>query len=180
VEPQSRPCILVANPIFALKPILESAASNNKKFSVQSSPFKMRRRTTALSSAQDPFLAFPLEIILSIVDHLNSPDIATLRLLSHASRLPIALWHQLIVKELPWRYEAWSSDPKPYHCARVIAHDRHEEKQYLEEFNRDIEERREIIKENMAEAYSKWVKDEPKWEWPEHPERQDVLDLSPV
>ena len=174
---------LAANPIFipALKPILESAASNDKNFSVQNSPFEKRHRTTALSPAQDPFLAFPLEIILGIVDHLNSPDIATLRLSSHAfTHLPIALWHRLIVKEMPWLYEAWSSDPKPYHWATVIAQDLHEEKKRLEEFNRDIEERREVIQRNMPEVYDEWVKNEPKWEWPEHPERRDVLDLSPV
>jgi hypothetical protein len=32
----------------------------------------------------------------------------------------------------------------------------------------------------MPEVYDEWVKNEPKWEWPEHPERRDVLDLSPV
>jgi hypothetical protein len=174
---------LAANPIFvpALKPILESAASNNDDFNIRNSPFEVRHRIRALSSVQDPFLAFPGELIVAIVDNLSSAEIATLRLSSHAfTHLPISVWHRLVVKEMPWLYEAWSSNPKPYYWATVIAGDLHKEKQAREEFNHDIEDQRAIINKDMTEVYSRWVNEEPKLEWPEHPERQDILNLSPV
>jgi hypothetical protein len=66
------------------------------------------------------------------------------------------------LKETPWLYEAWSSDPRPYSWATVIARNLHEEKQALEEFNRDIQEGRRIIERDMPEIYHMWVQDEPK------------------
>ncbi|KGQ01005.1 hypothetical protein PAAG_12315 [Paracoccidioides lutzii Pb01] len=85
---------LVANSVFipGCKATLESAISNDGNFSVHDSAFRTRPRTTNASS-QDPFLSLPIEIILEIISHLNSPDIANLRLSSRAfTHLPISFW----------------------------------------------------------------------------------------
>jgi hypothetical protein len=174
---------LVANPIFVpgLRSILEASVSKDKNFSVQNSPFDVRRRRKALTSIQDPFKAFPADIIRTIVSHLSSSDITGLRLSSRAfTHLPISVWHRLIEKEVPWLYEAWSSDPAPYHWATAIAHDLINEKHELEKFNHRVQEQSIIIKQDMPEIHDHWLKDQSKWEWPEHPERQELLDLSPM
>jgi hypothetical protein len=174
---------LAANPIFVpgLRSILEASVSKDRIFSVQNSPFDVRRQRKALASIRDPFEAFPAEIILTIVSHLSSSDIAGLRLSSPAfTHLPISAWHRLIVEEVPWLYEAWSSAPSPYYWATVIAHDLIKEKHELEKFNHRLQEQTIIIKQEMPEIHDLWLKDKSKWEWPEHPERQELLDSSPM
>ena len=174
---------LVANPIFvpSLKPIIESAISTNKGFSVHNSPFDARKQMNDASATQDPFLAMPIEIILIILDHLDSPDIAALRLASRAfTHLPNSLWYRLVVREMPWLYEAWSSDPAPYHWATVIAHDAHLEKEARKEWDRDVEKQNLVIAEEMPEVQVEWLRSQPRWQWPDHPDRLEVLGLSPV
>ncbi|RAQ45561.1 hypothetical protein AFGD_005874 [Aspergillus flavus] len=174
---------LVANPIFvpSLKPIIQSAISTDRGFSVNNSPFESRSPINPASTARDPFRALPIEIILIIVDHLNSPDIAALRLTSRAfTHLPTSLWFRLVVTEMPWLYEAWSSDPTPYHWATVIAHDVHQEKAAREEWDRDMEKQSLVIGEEMPEVQAEWLRNLPRWEWPGHPDRLEVLDLSPA
>ncbi|KAF7590716.1 hypothetical protein BBP40_002507 [Aspergillus hancockii] len=174
---------LVANPVFvpALKPILDSATCSIQNFSVKNSPFAARPRTNASAATRDLFLSLPIEIILSIVDYLGSADIAALRLSSRAfTHLPISLWYRLILREVPWLYEAWSSDPKPYHWATVIATDLKEERQCKESWDRDMDNRSGIIASDMPEVHAEWLKNKPRWEWPDHPDRQDLLNLSPV
>ncbi|KAE8395631.1 hypothetical protein BDV23DRAFT_178676 [Aspergillus alliaceus] len=174
---------LVTNPIFvpSFKPIVEAAVSTEASFSVQNSPFESRNRTIATARSQDPFLALPIEIILSIIKDLGSTDIATMRLSSRAfTHLPISVWHRLVIKELPWLYEAWSSDPTPYYWATVIARDLHKEKESHNKWERDMEEQSLVILEDMPEVHAEWLHSRPKWTWPDLPDRQEVLDLSPV
>jgi hypothetical protein len=174
---------LVANLIFVpgLRSILEASVSKDKNFSVQNSPFDVRRRRKALMSIQDPFKAFPADIIRTIVSHLSSSDITGLCLSSCVfTHLPISVWHRLIEKEVPWLYEVWSSDPALYHWATAIAHDLINEKHELEKFNHWVQEQSIIIKQDMLEIHDHWLKDQSKWEWPEHPKRQELLDLSPM
>jgi hypothetical protein len=165
---------LAANPVFvpALKRILESAlVSDEGTFSVHNSPFAGRHRRAAAS--QDLFLLLPIELILSIVSQLRSPDIAALRLASRAfTHLPISLWHQLIVREMPWLYEAWSSDPEPYYWATVPLPD---------EASFDTERRRQAtIEEELPEIFDQVVSDEMNADPPENSERHALLQLSPI
>ncbi|KAE8141639.1 hypothetical protein BDV38DRAFT_190483 [Aspergillus pseudotamarii] len=174
---------LVANPIFvpSLKPIIESAISADRGFSVHNSPFDTRNQTNAASTAQDHFLALPIEIILIIIDHLDSREIAALRLVSRAfTHLPNSLWYRLVLREMPWLYEAWSSDPTPYHWATVIAHDAHQEKEAREEWDRDVEKQSLVIADEMPEVQTLRQQSQPQWQWPDHPDRLEVLGLSPV
>lgn len=174
---------LAANPIFVpnLKPMLVSAVSNDKHFSVQSSAFEPRSRIREHSSTGDLFLKLSKEIIYDIVDHLGSVEIAALRLSSRAfEQLPIHLWHRLIVAEMPWLYEAWSLDPTPYYWATAIASDLKGKQEAEEEFRRKIEHEREVVRQDMPSVYEQWVNGEPQFEWPEPQERQEILDLSPI
>jgi hypothetical protein len=52
-----------------------------------------------------------LDLVLA---HLSSRDIANLRLVSRAFyHLPITLWHDLMQKEMPWIWEAWTDRAYP-------------------------------------------------------------------
>jgi hypothetical protein len=64
-------------------------------------------------------MCLPQELGLQILFHLESKDVANLRLASHAFRqLPIYFWRHLTLKEMPWLWEAWSND-EPYLWATV-------------------------------------------------------------
>ncbi|KAJ5626040.1 hypothetical protein N7510_002349 [Penicillium lagena] len=173
---------LVANPIFVpgLRAILDSAVTTDESFSVHKSAFEKRPQHDRLSP-QDPFLALPPEIILSISSRLNSSEVASLRLSSRAfTHLPISLFRHFILDEMPWLYEAWSPETKPYYWATVIARDLLDEKQERAKFNRDLEQRREIIRDHEPEIYDEFVSNEPEWESPGRPGWQEILDTGPI
>ncbi|KAK2761333.1 hypothetical protein FQN54_001855 [Arachnomyces sp. PD_36] len=174
---------LAANPIFIreLKYILASAVSNDEKFSVQASPFERGTTAKQLSVSNDPFLSFPREIVYGILSYLDSPAIAALRLSSRTfEHLPISLWRELVVNEMPWLYEAWSSDPEPYYWATIDASDMKKKMKAREKFQEKIEHDREVIEQEMPEIYDEWKDAEPEFEWPESVEQQKLSDLSPV
>lgn len=173
---------LVANPIFVpgLRATLESAISTEESFNVHNSAFKQRPQRDS-SSSKDPFLPLPLEIILDIAGSLDSNDLAYVRLASRAfTNLPISFFRQLVFDEMPWLYEAWSPETSPYHWATAVAHDKLKEKRELKKFSHELERRRNIILEFEPEIYDEFVANEPKWEWPEHPETREMLDMGPI
>jgi hypothetical protein len=172
---------LAANPIFipALKPILTAAITNEENFSVHNSPFALRSGTRSPSAARDPFLRFPKETIYQIVGHLDSHEIATLRLSSRAfEHLPISLWRHLIVREMPYLYEAWSLNPNPYRWATANASDLKERQEAEGEFHSQISYAREVIGQEMPELYDQWVKNEPEFVGRELEGREDFLEQS--
>ncbi|KAL3490270.1 hypothetical protein BJX62DRAFT_238248 [Aspergillus germanicus] len=178
---------LVANPVFIpqLAPILAaSIVSNDTAFSIQNSLCASRADSNNYSSsgsANDPFLRLPPELIHIIVWQLDSRDIAALRLSSRAfTHLPISLWHHLLVTEIPSLYEAWSSDPAPYYWSTLLTTDRIKEKRAREKFLRNLEEPITVIREDMPEIADEWIRDASKWEWPEDPDREEMLKLSPI
>ncbi|KAL2860038.1 hypothetical protein BJX68DRAFT_224201 [Aspergillus pseudodeflectus] len=175
---------LVANPVFIpdLAPIVAaSIVSDDATFSIQNSPFPTRARLHDSTSAKDPFLSLPPELIHIIIWQLASPDIAALRLSSRAfTHLPISLWHHLLVKEIPALYEAWSSDPAPYYWSTLLATDLIKQKQEREKFFRNLEEPINIIRQDMPEIAEEWIKDALRWQWPEDPDRAEMLKLSPI
>ncbi|KAJ5819600.1 hypothetical protein N7474_005191 [Penicillium riverlandense] len=173
---------LVANPVFVpgLRAILESAISTDKNFSVHESAFGKRPQHDGLSP-QDPFLALPPEIILGISTSLNSSEVASIRLSSRAfTHLPISLFRQFVLDEMPWLYEAWSPETKPYYWATVVARDLLDEKQERAKFNRGLEKRREVIRNHEPGIYNEFVTNEPEWESPERPGWQEILDMGPI
>ncbi|CAI7625942.1 unnamed protein product [Penicillium pancosmium] len=173
---------LVANPVFVpgLRAILESAISTDESFSVHQSAFEKRPQYDGLSY-QDPFLALPVEIILNISTRLTSSEVASIRLSSRAfTHLPISLFRQLVLDEMPWIYEAWSPETKPYYWATAVARDLLDEKQEREKFNRDLEQRRAIIRDHEPDIYDEFVANEPEWESPGRPGWQEILDMGPI
>lgn len=105
---------LAANPlqIPALSVLFKAAIRPQGSFNARSSPFAAC--STALSYKSDLFGRLPEELRNIILSQLSSKDIANLRLASRVFRhLPITLWHDLLKKELPWIWEAWSDQPYP-------------------------------------------------------------------
>lgn len=175
---------LVANPVFvpALKPILAAAVSSDPWYSTQQSAFPSRPpRTLGAGNRIDPFLRLPREIIHEIVKALVSPDIAALRLSSRAfGELPIWLWRGLLEYELPWLYEAWSTDPTPYRWALESARDLRERRLAAKKFRDDFLFRRNVIETEMPEILEQWTADQPTFEWPECADKKKLLELAPI
>ncbi|OBT71306.1 hypothetical protein VF21_09944 [Pseudogymnoascus sp. 05NY08] len=108
---------LVANPIFipGFRDICENALQIDKDFDVQRSAFSQRGWHRKQLGSADPFLRLPTELVQNVVSYLNSREIASIRLASHAfEHLPISLWHRLILAEMPFIYEARCKDVTPY------------------------------------------------------------------
>lgn len=107
---------LAANPIFipGFREMCEAAISSDEGFNVQKSAFKPRRTSQELSSSNDPFLSLPSRLMPKIASYLTNNEISAMRLSSHAfEQLLISLWHQLLVDEFPFIYEAWCDNARP-------------------------------------------------------------------
>ena len=119
---------LAANPLHipGLAVLLESAKRDQGTFDSRESPFGARSTTSQVT--EDSFGRLPEEIRDIIVAPLSSKDIANLRTASRSfQHLPYTLWHDLMKKEMPWIWEAWSDRPYPLmSCAtkrELISHD---------------------------------------------------------
>jgi hypothetical protein len=98
--------------IPGLSMLLNSARRPRGSFDARASPFGTESPT--LEDSRDLFGRIPEELRAMIVAHLGSKDIASLRLASRSFRqLPYTLWHDLMKKEMPWIWEAWSDHPYP-------------------------------------------------------------------
>lgn len=98
---------LAANPlqIPALSVLFEATNRPQGSFNARSSPFTAC--STALSHKGDLFVTLPEELRNIVLSQLGSKDIANLRLASRTFyHLPITLWHDLMMKELPWIWVA--------------------------------------------------------------------------
>lgn len=105
---------LVAYPLHipGLSSLLQSAKRFQQDFDAKSSPFAGLRSGSATST--DLFGRLPEEIRDMILVPLGSKDIASLRAASRTFRhLPYTVWHDLLKKEMPWIWEAWSDRPYP-------------------------------------------------------------------
>lgn len=177
---------LVANPVFVpgLKALFEAAMSNGEGFNVRHSPFQdmlwPEKGGDGYDKAHDPFLMLPAELRQTVVWNLDSRDIAGLRLASRAFyHLPISLWHRLMVREMPWIYEAWGEDPTPYHWAMANASDLKQMREQREAYAIERRRRAEILQEHDIELYATWEANEPKNPpWFDTPEFQAQLQQS--
>jgi hypothetical protein len=107
---------IVADPlqIPALTTILEAAQRPRGFDAKERSPFG-EKDTTGTDNNSDIFGKLPSELRDKVLTSLDSKDIANLRLSSMTfHHLPITLWRELIRKELPWIWEAWSDRPYPF------------------------------------------------------------------
>jgi hypothetical protein len=103
---------LAANPlqIPALTALFEAASRPQGSFNARSSPFPAH--LPMFSHRSDAFERLPEELRNIVLSQLSSNDIANLRLASRTFyHLPITLWHDLMKKELPWIWEAWTDRP---------------------------------------------------------------------
>lgn len=120
---------LVSDPlrIPALSSLFEAAHRPQQDFDARSSPFG--EGDTDSPRTPDIFGKLPGELHDMVLIQLSSKDIANLRLASPTfRRLPYTTWHDLLKKEMPWVWEAWTD--RPYllmSCAtqaELIAHDK--------------------------------------------------------
>lgn len=158
---------LVANPVFVpgLKALFETAISSEESFNVQHSPFQdvLSEKLDVTYETHDPFLVLPAELRQAVVWNLDSRDVANLRLASRAFyHLPISLWHRLMVREMPWIYEAWCDDPTPYHWAMANASDLKQIREQREAYTTERRRRAEILQDHDLELYAAWEANEPK------------------
>jgi hypothetical protein len=104
--------------VSELRPLFERATTIDLSFSVDDTPFEIRRDTT-----RDCFSRLPQELLLSLLEHLRPGDIASLRLASRSfDYIPIFFWYRLLRRDMPWIWEVWSDEP-PYFWATVTYDD---------------------------------------------------------
>lgn len=157
---------LVANPVFVprLVSIIESAVVDDDQkptFSIGNSPFAYRSPAREVTTAGDPFLRLPAEVVRLVTDLLGSKEIASLRLASHAfQQLPVSLWYRLVMTELPFLYEAWSRDVQPYAWAVRLPTDYQKYKEVKAERLADRDHQRRVIQQDMPEIMEEWVRNE--------------------
>jgi hypothetical protein len=108
---------IVANPlqIPALDSLFEAADRSQTSFNPRASPFGAETISSSPGRSHDLFAELPEELRDMVLAPLSSVDIANLRLASRSFRhLPFTLWHDLIKKEMPWIWEAWTDRPYPF------------------------------------------------------------------
>ncbi|KAL7919711.1 hypothetical protein ACQKWADRAFT_329426 [Trichoderma austrokoningii] len=165
---------LVANPVFVpgLKALFEASMANGEGFDVRHSPFRdvPPGEDGGLIHDErydDPFLTLPAELRQAIVWNLDSKEIANLRLASRAFyHLPTSLWHRLLVREMPWIYEAWcdDDDATPNHWAMANASDLKQMQEQREAYAIERRRRAEILQNiGDAELYAAWEANEPEY-----------------
>jgi hypothetical protein len=118
---------LVADPLHVsgLSALFEAAKRPQLDSDAHSSPFGEELEMPATPG--DPFGKLPKELRDMVLEDLGSKDIASLRVASRSFRdLPNTLWHDLMKKEMPWIWEAWTDRPYPFMSRttenEVIAH----------------------------------------------------------
>ncbi|KAL7814154.1 hypothetical protein V8C44DRAFT_325930 [Trichoderma aethiopicum] len=163
---------LAANPIFipGFREICEAAVSDTEDFDSRGSPFPERmeeeeeERDVASSRAQgDPFWKLPTELKHAIAWTLDSRDIAALRLASRAFyHLPMTLWHALLVREMPWVYEAWCEDATPYAWAMADASYLKQKRELEEIYATERLRRAHVLRTMEPDFYPIWEENEPK------------------
>jgi hypothetical protein len=108
---------VVANPlqISALTATFEAARRPRGFDANERSPFGVKDTTGTNKNNSDIFGKLPNELRDIVLSSLGSKDVANLRSASRTFRhLPITLWRELIEKEMPWIWEAWSDRPYPF------------------------------------------------------------------
>ncbi|KAF1950717.1 hypothetical protein CC80DRAFT_426304 [Byssothecium circinans] len=148
---------LAANPLFIprLTPILRNAIQHDPNFSPMNGAFNVPDH----HGEADIFTKLPLELRLQILSYLPSQTIANLRLSSRTFRqLPILLWRDLLLTEMPWLWEVWSDDV-PYIWATTTYTAVVEHEQTGKELQDWLEKSRAVIKEEMPDIFNEWDTD---------------------
>ncbi|KAI1875069.1 uncharacterized protein JN550_002498 [Neoarthrinium moseri] len=121
---------VAANPCFGTK--LESILAASDRTGDPGFAYDTPVFGALHSTSDDVFARLPRERCLMILDHLESRDIANLRLASRSFyHLPQSLFRSLTLREMPWLWEAWCTlgySKWAYHmaselCRRTEQHD---------------------------------------------------------
>ncbi|KAF2444319.1 hypothetical protein P171DRAFT_361703 [Karstenula rhodostoma CBS 690.94] len=145
---------LGANPLIIprLAPILQAAIGKDDSFNPQNGAFDIPSN----EGAEDVFSSLPLELRLQTLSCLGSSDIANLRLASRTFRqLPILLWRDLLLKEMPYLWEVWSDD-LPFIWATVQFEDVVEHEKVEMEIRTWRTRTQDIIKAELPETLDAW------------------------
>ncbi|KAE9377456.1 hypothetical protein N431DRAFT_330067 [Stipitochalara longipes BDJ] len=163
---------LAANPLYIpdLESIFEAAKATDPSFNSRNSAFSPLPSSSAVGTRklntekEDPFLTLPQELREHIVDHLDSKEIAALRLTSRAFyELPTSLWYRLLRREMPWLWEVYS-DHKPSFWTALEVLDLKREGKVREKWTEEMDLKRYIIRSEMPEILDEWEKDQPQFE----------------
>jgi hypothetical protein len=107
----------------------------------------------------DVLSSLPLELRFQTLSYLASSDIANLRLASRTFRqLPVLIWRDLLLKEMPYLWEVWSDD-LPFIWATTKFEDVVEHEKLAEEVGTWYARTAAIIKEELPESFDAWEKD---------------------
>jgi len=137
---------LAANPVLVpLLPSLLCSAAHEEHTPLEE----------AYLSSNDPFKKLPLEMKDAILDLLPPTDIASLRLASCSTHLPISHWRELLWKEMPWLWEIWD-DVAPSTWATISVPALAAKQEEYENMEALLKERHAIIKEEMPEILDLW------------------------
>ncbi|KAF3005603.1 hypothetical protein E8E13_001920 [Curvularia kusanoi] len=145
---------LSANPLLIprLAPILQAAIEKDDVFDPCDGAFDVPTG----DDFGDAFSCLPLELRLQILSYLTSSDIANLRLTSRTFRqLPILLWRDLLISEMPYLWEVWSDD-LPFIWATVQFEDVKQHLKVQEESATWYATTEETIREDLPEALNAW------------------------
>ncbi|KAF2657864.1 hypothetical protein K491DRAFT_713996 [Lophiostoma macrostomum CBS 122681] len=106
---------LAANPLYVpkLESIFQDAISSDLNFDTRNGAFALPN-AFAQQPTDDPFAILPAELQYQILDELSSKDIAALRLsVRTCYQLPISYFQKLLLREMPWLWEAWPTNVQP-------------------------------------------------------------------
>jgi hypothetical protein len=152
---------LAANPLFvpALDPILRSVEASDCTFGSQQGAFRVAEAAPA-QFFKDRFNTLPQELILEVLSHLPSRDIANLRLASRMFRqLPVLLWRHLLRKEMPWLWEVWGTD-EPFKWATVSYDQLVKDVAEREHLEKELASIGMVIRQELPEIVEMWKEGE--------------------
>lgn len=142
---------LGANPV--LVPLLSSLLQNAIFYSKE-------EEETLNNTAHDPFTLLPAELTIAILALLTPTDVASLRLASCATHLPLSSWRPLVKEQMPWLWEVWDPATPSSFWALTSVSALAKEKMRREDVARELQEQHTVIKEEMPEILEAW--------WREH------------
>jgi hypothetical protein len=166
---------LAANAVLVpgLPSLLKAAVQGDSSFSIQDTAFAPGTDTMEVAdsnctpgdTSRDVFCTLPQEIRMAIIDHLESKDIAVLRLSSRAfQHLPISLWYWLLRKEMPWLWEIWSDEPPSFWTVttrKAIKTILDKDETTRKERDECLRDYRKVIQEEMPGLLDAWTAAEP-------------------
>jgi hypothetical protein len=153
---------LATNPLFVpyLGSIFRAAIQDNPAFSTHFGAFTLSKVAMKpycrATITDDPFDLLPLELGLQILEYLEPNDIANLRFAIRSfSQLPIFFFRKLLLREMPWLWEAWSDKP-PFIWATVPFAALRDQRRSVRNVEWACEDYLDVIEEEMPEVLPEW------------------------